>query len=275
MLFTIDDSKDDGVHRWAVLSCKCNPEANDDPVLNHICVRIREVYGESEIIASIEADPTVAERFNLNAIKRAIRMGLPDPPKEGLKKPTQLTNYRSESTEVLAREALKECHRINFPTHPQEGKLNPNVPILGFDGWGIDGTSDTGFSLVLVQVKGTDDDACPPSQAAVLADECRSIPQELDIICRALSILAIRLQGTLFEESILAMLETIGENQLPPIVVAPVIVRGRTQSQMDDLEPIQDACPDFAPIRACGLTLSIGTDLTEFGKCAMLKARAA
>jgi hypothetical protein len=234
---------------------------------------VRDSYGEAELLAAITPDSGVENRFDLSAITAAFRAGLPDPTREGFK-PAQLTNYRSETTEVIARLGLVEAHSLRFPTNPQAGKPNPNQPILGFDGWGFFELPSGGTALVLVQVKGTESEDCPPSEASKLANECKQMPTDISALCRALTILALRLGGA-DKDTALSMLEQLGTSQLPSIGVAPVIVRGATNGCIDDLSPIKDVCGEFAPVFARGLVISVGAPLGDVGVEVMRRARAA
>jgi hypothetical protein len=71
------------------------------------------------------------------------------------------------------------------------------------------------------------------------------------------------------------MLEALGRGTLPRLVIAPVIIRGQVEAHRDDLEPLRSSSTAFAPAVGRGVTVSIGTDLTEFGRVVMSRARAA
>jgi hypothetical protein len=272
MVFEIE-RLEDSPHSWAVAECSCNLADLEDELLSTVAQAIRDSYGESDILGLAAPDPGVEQRFDLSAITAAFRMGLPDPSQEG-RKPEQLTNYRSETTEVIARLGLAEAHHIEFPSNPQIGKPNANQPILGFDGWGFLRLGDGRIAFILVQVKATDSPECPPAEAAKLAVECTRVPRGVPSLCRALSILAVRLEGELLD-TVLAMMQEIGSGALPLIGVAPVVVRGVSSGCHDDLQPVYAACADFAPAFARGLVISVGADLSAVGVEAMNRARAA
>lgn len=273
MTFTIDELYEDGAHQWAIVSCVCNLDDAADPLLSSIVAAVREAYGEQDIITIAQPDPSVAQRFDLSAITKAFRMGLPDPDEEG-KKPEHLANYRSEATELLARSALKHVFSVEFPAHPQRGKTNQNQPVLGFDGWGLVGSHSAGYALVLVQVKGTDDVKRPPSEARKLAEECRRVPRQPSALCRALSVLVLTLKNSPYETIVVEMLEVLGRDSLPKIFVAPVVIRGALVAHSDDLSPIRTACQEITPIAGRGVVMSLGVDLGEFGRRVMTQARA-
>lgn len=272
MPFTPDERESDGMHAWAAIRRTCRLEDEDDPFMSEVVRLFREAYGEERILA-LAADPGVEATFDLSAIRNAIRQGLPEASAEG-DKPPALTNYRSESAEILARGALAQAHGLEFPTSPQQGKSNANMPILGFDGWGIDQSQDD-YRLVLVQVKGTDDEARPPREAQRLCEECQRIPIEVSKLSRALSILVVFLDGTEHLEPLLGMLETLGRDELPALTVAPVVVRGIVTAELADLTPLRTAADKLLPTRSLGVSISVGIDLTEFGRAVTSRARAA
>lgn len=272
MIFRIDEIQEDNSHCWVVMSCSCDLNNDTDPLLISTVASVREAYGEEDITALVQPDPTVAKTFDLDAITKAFRLGLPDPDKEG-GKPEHLTSYRSETTELVARNALKVAHRIEFPAHPQRGKTNANQPVLGFDGWGFVHFADRGYALVLVQVKGTEQARRPPTVAQQLAKECQNVPLQPDVICRALSVLAIYLKKSPFQQVVLDMLEKIGQNTLPQIIVAPVIVRGSLPAHIDDLKPIRPVFSQMGSIIGRGVVVSIGVNLSDFGRAVMSQAR--
>lgn len=275
MPFTVTEHTADGVDAYAVVHCTCDLDSVDDPLLGTTVQLFRDAYGEADILSAAQPDRAVQSRFNLEAIRRAVRSGLPNPDEEG-NKPLSLANFRSEPAEIVARGALASAHNIEFPVSPQMGKTNPNMPILGFDGWGI--VLDSAryhHVLVLVQVKGTDDATVPPAEAYKLAEECRRVPREPAKIARALSILALLLKGTDLGDIILTMLEELGGDQLPAMAVAPVVVRGTTLASLGDLEPIQAASRDYRPATALGVSVSVGADLADFGRAVTTRARAA
>jgi hypothetical protein len=274
MTYLVREIDGDDEHQWAVVQCACDLSNDSDDLVIQTVAKVREAYGENEIIAAtISPDPSVERRFNLTAITKAFRRGLPDPEVEENKKP-HLTNYRSETTEILAREALFQAYAIEFPTHPQRGKTNVNQPILGFDGWGILGSEATGYALVLVQVKGTEDRNCPPREASTLALECQAIPQEIDKICHAVSLLVMNISPSPLRNALLQMLESLSEDVLPGLFVAPVIIRGiGASANIEDLRPIRDVRHLFSPAISRGVTVALGVPLTDFGQTVMSRAR--
>jgi hypothetical protein len=274
MVFTVLERHQDEEHRWAVLDCTCNPGDNADPLLVLTVAGVREAYGEAELRALAEPDPLVANTFDLTAILAAFRQGLPDPAAEGAK-PLSLRNYRSETAEIVARHALAATFGVDFPASPQLGKTNPNQPILGFDGWGLLSLADGGRAFVLVLVKGTEDPSRPPGEAHKLAQEFRAAPTKRDALCRALSVLAVVLSDASLKGVILEMLESMGQDVPPRLIVAPVIVRGTLSSHIDDLKPVRAVRGEIAPATGLGLTVSIGASLEDFGKAVMAMARAA
>lgn len=265
--------EEDGEHRWGLATCTCDPAEAADVVVKAVADAIRTDYGELDLLSELVVDPGVAKRFDVRAILAAFRMGLPDPDREG-RKPEHLTNYRSETTEVLARIALAQAFDIRFPASPQAGKPNPNQPVLGFDGWGLMSLRDGRTALVLVQVKGTDAADRPPAEATKLATECARVPNEISAIARALSILAVRLSGA-DQEAVLGMLDSIGRHEPLEIGVAPTIVRGVTDANLEDLYPLRGKPSPFAPAVARGIVVSVGADLAQLGREAMKRARAA
>ena len=277
MAFIVDHVDASGEHQWAVIHCSCDLTAKDDELVIQTVAAVREAYGEDRLLAQAaipDPDPDVGHLFDLDAIRRAIRRGLPDPEVEKDKIP-HLANYRSEAAEMVAKGALVAAYGIAFPVAPQRGKPNANQPILGFDHWGVL-SSGTEHTLALVQVKGTHDDKVPPAVAEVLATECKRVPTQVDEICRTLTVLASGLEGHQLQDAIFFMLEEIGNGGLPKLVVAPVVVRGGgTVSHADDLQPCREACGDFAPASGRGATVSIGVSLTDFGRTVMEAARAA
>ena len=278
MPFKVQNIDRAGEHGWAVVHCSCDLTNKDDELVRHTIAAVRAAYGEDrvlEIAAPPEADPDVERLFDLDGIKRAIRKGLPDPAKEASKKPEHLKNYRSETAEMLAKGALVAAYKIAFPVAPQRGKPNANQPILGFDHWGVE-EIDGGAALALVQVKGTHDDGVPPDVASVLATECKRVPTQVDEICRTITVLVLALDGNPLQIALLHMLEELGNDRLPKLIVAPVVVRGGTTiSSLDDLTPCRDVSADFMPAISRGVTVSIGVSLNDFGKAVMEGARAA
>lgn len=270
MPFRVIDQHSDSQNSWLVIRERCDLENPDDPLFLACVDLFRDAYGEGRIL-SLAVDAGVERTFDLAAIRRAVRSGLPDPDEEG-GKPEQLTNYRSETTEVLARGALRETSHVRFPASPQFGKSNANQPILGFDGWGLL-NKDGRCWLVLIQVKGTDVEKIPPPEAERLKEECSRIPDDSNKIIRALSQLAIFLDGSTDLLPVLEMLEKMGNDELPPLTVAPVVVRGITEASLGDLAPIRDDPPTQPDVRALGVAISIGAGLTEFGRKVTAGAR--
>jgi hypothetical protein len=276
MTFQVLERHTDGKHQWAVVGCACDLSNEDDDLVQLIVTEIRDSYGESEVLrlAELETDGSDEGLFDLGPIRAAFRLGLPDPNSEG-HKPPQLTNYRSEATEMVARRALAAIHAVGFHVAPQIGKVNPNQPILGFDGWGIMGDDDSNFALVLVQVKATDEDVTPPSVTRELVEECARVPRNPGPICRALAVLVMHVQSPPIRRALIRMLELLGRSHMPQLVVAPVIVRGQTTAQGGDLDPLRHSATDFAPAIGRGVVLSLGVDLNAFGRTVMSRARAA
>jgi hypothetical protein len=277
MPYTIVQHDRENGHEWVVASATCHMEDADDALLRSVVDLVRRSYGEEEILADA-ADllgTEIAEgTFQTEHLVAAIRAGLPDPTAEG-NKPPHLTTYRSQTAEMVAKAALAVAYRFEYPAAPQEGAANPNQPILGFDGWGIARQENGAFVLVFVQVKGTDHENCPPPDAAALANECRRVPVNTSALCRAMSLLARLLRGDPLQQVILRVLEGLGRGELPAMHVAPAIVRGATNGQIADIQPVRDAAEHFAPATARGVVVSIGVSLTDFGRVVMTRARQA
>ena len=261
-------------HAWAVIRCSCNPADDEDALLAAAVALFREAYGEGRIL-DLAADPGVVATFDLEAITKAVRSSFPSTAAEG-SKPSQLANYRSEPAEIVARGALKEVHDVHFPVSPQWSKANPNMPILGFDGWGLR-LKEGEWRLVLIQVKATDDKNVPPREAGTLKMECERVPREPEKITRVLCMLTKSLSGSPYLAPVLSMLQELGNGAMPKIAIAPVIVRGLTEAVMEDLEPIQRVFRVSHSQSTCalGLVMSIGLDLAEFGRLVVERARAA
>lgn len=261
-----------GMHRWVVSRCTVDLASKGDALLAAIVRRARQSYGEQFIDNIPAIDGDTALRFNLSAIKAAIRAGMPEPAVEQ-GKPQALRNYRSEVAELIAQEVLAHAYQVQFPASPQATKGNANQPVLGFDGWGLLDLDDGTAALVLVQVKGSDHNQRPPDVAQVLVEECCRVPREPDKLCRALTAMLALLHTTAFAPKLLAMLETLGQDALPPLVVCPVIVRGAVAAHMDDLASLRAAESRFEPARVRGLCVSLGTPLEPFGHCVFTEAR--
>jgi hypothetical protein len=276
MVFQVQEMEEDGDHGWAVVQCSCDLTDENDELVTSMVGMVRDAYGENEIVAIAQRyedpDPAVARRFDVTAIMQAVRQSLPNPNDEG-NKPAHLTNFRSETAEMVAKGVLASTHSVTFPTAPQRGKVNANQPILGFDGWGILGAQEANCALVLIQVKGTDDERRPPGEAMKLAEECKRVPRQPHKLSRVLAVMVTQLDESPLQQSLLCMLETIGQNMLPPLVVAPVIVRGQTPPHRHDLEPVRAAASEFAPAIGRGVTVSISANLTDFGRMVMARAR--
>lgn len=265
-------------HVWIVAKADCHLTDPNDPLIASTVALVRKSYGEQMILdkaAKLMTAEIAEGSFQTDHLLAAIRIGLPDPNAEG-NKPVPLTNYRSQSAEMVAKIALAAAFNFTYPAAPQEGSTNPNQPILGFDGWAIANETGGSHFFVLIQVKGTEDDKCPPREADTLAEECKRVPRDPSKLSRALCVLLrfledddpVCLQG-------FKMLEALGKGELPPIYVAPVVVRGTSRVHMDDLGPVRKASLDFAPAIGRGVAIRIGVSLNEFGKIVMEKARQA
>ncbi len=252
--------------------CTVGSDSDGGGVLAAIVRRARQSYGEQFLDNLPEPDGGTELRFDLGAIRVAIRAGMPDPDVE-LRKPQALRNYRSEVAELVAQEVLAHAYQVQFPASPQATKGNANQPVLGFDGWGLLDLDDGAAALVLVQVKGSDHDQRPPDVAQVLVEECCRVPREPDKLCRALTAMFALLHTTAFAPKLLAMLETLGRDSLPPLVVCPVIVRGAIAAHLDDLTSLRAAESRFEPAGVRGLCVSIGTPLEPFGHHVFTEAR--
>lgn len=261
-----------GRHRWLVSRCSVDLESNCDAVLSAIVRRARQSYGEQFLDNLPEPDSGVAALFDLDALRQAIRAGMPDPAAELAKRPS-LRNYRSEATELIAQEVLADAYQVQFPASAQATKGNANQPVLGFDGWGLLDLDDGTVALVLVQVKGSDQDKRPPDVAQALSDECCRVPREPDKLCRALTAMLALLHTTAFAPRLLAMLEALGRESLPPLVVCPVIVRGVITAHLDDLASLRAAQSRFEPAQTRGLCVSVGAPLERFGHRVFSEAR--
>lgn len=268
-------------HQWAVVLESCDIKAIDDGMLRHAVDAIRAAYGEQEILALAENEPLLdvpdpAEgigSFETAHLIKAFRSSLPDPAAEGAK-PEHLTNYRSETTEVIAREALSAVFGMSTPPTLHATKGNRNQPILGFDGWSVMNKSTGELALVLIQVKGTDDDKRPPGEAAKLIVECGKITAEIGKLKGFLVACVLRCKDTVFRSPLLEMIiELEKTDKIDNIVVAPVIIRGLVDAHLDDLKSIRAATTTFGHAKARGMTLSIGAELGKFGRTVMNTAR--
>ena len=279
MPFSLITLEDDLPHKWAVLKANCNLSDDSDLLVQHIVEFVRRSYGEEKIIALAEelfSEEIDGGTFNLSHLRDAIRSSLPNPDEEkSSKKPQHLTNYRSETGEMVAKAALAHVYQFMYPAAPQEGKLNQDQPVLGFDGWGFLRLSSTEFAFVLVQVKTTDQDKCPPDEADKLATECKNGVKGLSKLARALCAVVRLLIETELQLAVLRMLEIIGKGSLPTINVAPAINRGKSSGDIKDMAPIRAAQADYAPAVSWGVSVSIGAPLTDFGSVVMQRARSA
>jgi len=71
------------------------------------------------------------------------------------------------------------------------------------------------------------------------------------------------------------MMEICGKGDLPPIMVAPTVVRGGSRkAEIGDLRSIREAAHTF-PTTARGAAVSLGVSLEEFGARVLTKARQA
>lgn len=265
-------------HVWVVATADCQLSDPNDPLIVSTVALVRKSYGELKILdkaAKVMTAEIAEGSFQIEHLLAAIRIGLPDPNAEG-DKPVALTNYRSQSAEMVAKIALAAAFNFTYPAAPQEGSTNANQPVLGFDGWAIANETSGSHAFVLIQVKGTEEKKCPPGEAHTLAEECKRVPRDPSKLSRALCVLLLYLKN---DEPIclqvLTMLEALGRGELPPMYVAPVVVRGTSTTHIDDLGPVRQASPDFAPAIARGVVMRIGVSLNEFGRIVMEKARQA
>lgn len=269
-------------HLWAVVQEKCDLSDPDDEFLLNTVATIRLAYGEQEIrdmaensglVTAPSPADGVSSSFHLDDLLSAFRSSLPDPAGEGAK-PAHLTNYRSETAELIARAALAVVYRMETPPTLHATKGNRNQPILGFDGWSIMRLESGRSALVLMQVKGSEDDKRPPGVAKDLIVECGQAMIANAKLSGFLFACLLRCQGTEFEIPLLEMiieLQTTGK--IASTFLAPVVVRGALDAHLEDLSSLRAATGSFLHAKARGMTLSIGTDLTRFGRTAMTRAR--
>lgn len=277
MPYVIAHNEEENGHRWAVATTTCDLDDQNDALIAETVALVRTSYGELEIMRdalAVMATEIEEGVFSTEHLLAAIRSGLPDPAAEGAKPPA-LTTYRSQTAEMVAKAALAVAYQFEYPAAPQEGAPNPNQPILGFDGWGLLRRPDDTYIFVLIQVKATDENNSPPREAGNLATECCRIPRDVSALCRALCVLVRLLRNSPLALVLLRMLETLGSNNLPPMHVAPVIVRGVTTGQIGDLQPVRDVTANIAPATVRGMVVSIGVPLARFGEIVMQKAREA
>lgn len=269
-------------HVWAVVQENCDLTDDQDRLLLHAVTTIREAYGEQEIRAMAEDGPLVeipepaegvSNTFPVDLLMQAFRSSLPDPDVEG-GKPPQLTNFRSETAELLARAALAVVYGFATPPTLHATKGNRNQPILGFDGWTVMQMTDGELALALLQVKGTEDATRPPGVAAELVAECGKAVTDTGKLKSFLVACMIRCQGTEFQKPLMNMIiELERTERIVNTVLAPVIVRGSHDSHIDDLGTLRGATVSFLHAKARGMTLSIGAELSAFGRAAMTRAR--
>jgi hypothetical protein len=86
--------------------------------------------------------------------------------------------------------------------------------------------------------------------------------------------LVLTLKDSPYQTIVVEMLEILGQDALPKIFVAPVVIRGTLIAHSDDLSPIRTAFQDITPIAGRGVVMSLGVDLGEFGRRVMTQARA-
>lgn len=264
-------------HEWVMACAKCDLDDPSDRLVTTTVDLVRRSYGESAVAADaveIFADEIAAGTFQMDHLTAAMRMGLPDPAKEG-NKPPQLTNYRSQTAEMIAKGALAKAYHFEYPAAPQEGSANPNQPILGFDGWGFVGDGNGGIALGLIQVKATEAAKSPPPDATALADECKRVPTDVSALCRALTLLARLLHGDPLQSHVLQMLEQLGQGRLPAMRIAPAVVRGLSAGSLTDLDPVRQAVADLSPASLRAVVVTIGVCLQKFGLLVMNRAREA
>jgi hypothetical protein len=273
---------DPGDHVWAVVKETCDLSHEADKFLLHAVSTIRDAYGEQELREMAENAPLitlpdpadgVAGTFVLDHLLSAFRASLPDPAAEGAK-PAHLTNYRSETTELIARAALAAVYQFATPPALHATKGNRNQPILGFDGWSVMQMSDAAFALALIQVKGSEDKNRPPNIAAELVMECGQAVIAHEKLSGFLFACLLRCKGTEFEGALLKMIIELEETgRICNTILSPVIVRGVLEAHLDDLASLRGATSSFLHAKARGMTLSIGAGLTDFGRAAMNRAR--
>lgn len=273
---------DAGDHLWAVVQEKCDLSDPDDGFLLNTVTAIRLAYGEQELRdiaenSGLVTPPApadgVAGSFRLDDLLSAFRASLPDPAGEGAK-PAHLTNYRSETAELVARAALAVVYKMATPPTLHATKGNRNQPILGFDGWSIMRLDDGRSALVLIQVKGSEDSKRPPGVAGQLVTECGQAMVANAKLSGFLFACLLRCRGTEFEIPLLEMtIELHTKGMIASTFLAPIVVRGALEAHLDDLSSLRAATGSFLHAKARGMTLSIGADLTNFGLTAMNRAR--
>lgn len=176
-------------HQWAVVLEACDIDALDDGMLRHAVDAIRAAYGEQEIRDLAENEPLLnipdpAEgigAFETDHLIKAFRSSLPDPAAEGAK-PVHLTNYRSETTEIIAREALNAVFGMATPPALHATKGNRNQPILGFDGWSVMNKSTGELALSLFRSREqTTTSARLASRQSLLSNAGKSRPRSRNL----------------------------------------------------------------------------------------------
>lgn len=283
MTLTVTSTWEKDGHYWCTVEGRCDAKnLADDALVKETAESVRRAYGQDHIMRQAQAlsvDAGVRQWFNtseLEDILNGFKKGLPDPSVEDKgKKPPALRSYRSEAIEMVAKTALSLAFKFEFPTDPQIGKSNANQPILGFDHWGLLKVEDTQYALILVQVKGTQDSDSPPGVCKDLVAECQRVQSQSAELARALSLLVIAVEGSSLAAPCLTMLAKLGRDELPRLVVAPVVVRGLGTVSKDDLSSLESNAATYAPATACGAAASLPVDLNDFGRAVMNKARAA
>ncbi|NNH83560.1 hypothetical protein HLH89_21360 [Rhizobium laguerreae] len=281
MIYSNHEVTTDDIHQWAVVHETCDPAKDDDPFLQHVAGAIRRLYGEERFREMADAMPPIPSpadgvetNFPTDRLMKMFRAGLPNPDKEG-NKPEHLKNFRSETAEIIAREALSAVFGFATPPALHATKGNRNQPALGFDGWSLATNSEEEVSLVLIQVKGTDDERRPPGEAAKLVKECALAASDVEKLNDYLCACVTRCDGTsLWPTLISMMLELETTQRIERTIVSPVIIRGRTSASIDDLRSLRAAgAATYRHAKVFGLSLSIGAELTDFSRLAMKKAR--
>lgn len=275
-------TEDEDDHHWAVVIEACDLEDLNDGMLKHAVTAIRDAYGEAELKAMAAEAPLqdvpdaadgVSSTFATDHLLRAFRSSLPNPDAEG-NKPEHLKNYRAETAELLAREALNVVYAMATPPALHATKGNRNQPILGFDGWSVMDRSSGELALVLLQVKATDDEKRPPGEAAKLIVECGRVSTDVEKLKGFLMACIFRCKGTPFATALMNMVvELETTSKITNTVVAPVLIRGLVAADLEDLTSLRGAAGTFQHAKARGLSLSIGANLTAFGRKVMERAR--
>jgi hypothetical protein len=259
-------------HEWLVCSNQCDITDVDDPTVSHMVQVVRDAYGEAEILQALTVDPDVESMFDVRDVLAGFRLGLPDPLADE-KKPANFRISRSETAEFFARETLRMVAAVATPPSLHACKGNAMQPMLGYDGWGIVEQPVGQKALVLIQVKGSDDDNCPPAVAHELVAECKAVAIAPERLSRAIAACFMRVQDLPIGKLLLGMLEKLGSGELPAIVVAPVIVRGHISPKIGDLDPLKLNVGQFGPISALGISVGVGAPLHDFGRLVMQRAR--